>query len=568
MSLMSCDKQQLTIHELLAMEQLAGGKVLAGWGGRDNPVQAVRLIHLLEADDTVVASHTLILHNCGENGLPEEKTGWFLKWCAKKKVSGLAILGSKPVALTPPVCALADKLKLPIIQFSDCSRQDIVEALELAMLLKEKGKLLEYVNGSSRRFLRVIGEGGGLVQLARVLADTVNNPVVFADSAFRPLAMCGIDLEKVGQVLAVSLQDAGKRSPTGSLFGSEVTRVARQGHILLNGKEEVPCILIPLIVEGINYGYVVAMEQNQPLNHLDMVRVGQAGRVAVVELMKQRALQETERKYKTDFVYDVLYNNFESREVLISRGKLWGWDFTKGQGVMVLEVDDFQTLRGKGLGMDQLVSLISLLASQRYANPVVVEKSDQVVLILPHSNEGTRLEQQQKLRDLAEMLKAKVKQNFAGLTLSIGIGRIYPSATEIYRSYQEAKIALELGRFTQSEEATTFFDELGVVRLLYNLNHQQLDEFCHELLGQLLQYDEENGTNMVETLHHYLQSSGDYNATAEALYLHPNTLRYRIKKIEEILDTDLSDFESQLNLSVALKILVMRRHGFGAIFPE
>ncbi|WP_052326465.1 helix-turn-helix domain-containing protein [Halobacteroides halobius] len=99
-----------------------------------------------------------------------------------------------------------------------------------------------------------------------------------------------------------------------------------------------------------------------------------------------------------------------------------------------------------------------------------------------------------------------------------------------------------------------FYDELGILRLLWQLDSPQLRQFTDEFLSNLIKYDQKNDTEWVEALGTFLQEGGKTQQAAKKLHIHPNTMRYRIKRIQEILNLDVHDFETQLNLSIAYKI--------------
>ena len=111
-----------------------------------------------------------------------------------------------------------------------------------------------------------------------------------------------------------------------------------------------------------------------------------------------------------------------------------------------------------------------------------------------------------------------------------------------------------VGRLVPSCGGVPVFSDLGMVRLLYNNDRRELEEFYHETLGELEQYDQELGNDLTTTLKSYLAHSCDLKRTAQALFLHPNTLRYRLKKVEELLEIDLEDLDTKLDLMIAFKI--------------
>jgi DNA-binding PucR family transcriptional regulator len=81
-----------------------------------------------------------------------------------------------------------------------------------------------------------------------------------------------------------------------------------------------------------------------------------------------------------------------------------------------------------------------------------------------------------------------------------------------------------------------------------------LSEYSKGKLGRLINNDMLHKTELYSTLSVYLENNGNITVTAEKLFIHPNTLRYRINKIEKLLKTDLSNFESIVELSIAYKI--------------
>jgi DNA-binding PucR family transcriptional regulator len=99
----------------------------------------------------------------------------------------------------------------------------------------------------------------------------------------------------------------------------------------------------------------------------------------------------------------------------------------------------------------------------------------------------------------------------------------------------------------------TNFDELGVLRILHRENESEIHTFVHEWLGELLDYDLRRNTDLVQTLSHYLDCGGNYDETASALLIHRSTLRYRLQRIRDITELDLSNVDTRLNLHVATR---------------
>ncbi|WNF00064.1 helix-turn-helix domain-containing protein [Streptomyces luomodiensis] len=145
---------------------------------------------------------------------------------------------------------------------------------------------------------------------------------------------------------------------------------------------------------------------------------------------------------------------------------------------------------------------------------------------------------------------------------AVGVGGSCDTPREVPRSYQEALRALEVRRRSHRAHGMTFFDDLGLYRILRTGNdHREVERFVREWLGPLLDYDALHHTDLVETLSEYFDRGGNYSRTAEALVIHRSTLRYRLRRIREISGSDLADVDSRLNLHVATRMWKIMRNG-------
>jgi DNA-binding PucR family transcriptional regulator len=100
--------------------------------------------------------------------------------------------------------------------------------------------------------------------------------------------------------------------------------------------------------------------------------------------------------------------------------------------------------------------------------------------------------------------------------------------------------------------------DLGLTALLAGIPDRRLESFRARHLGALEQHDFDHGTHLVETLRAFLET-GEQQAAARRLDIHPNTLRYRLERVRSIAGVNLDDPESRLNLTVALQVQSMLR---------
>jgi len=140
-----------------------------------------------------------------------------------------------------------------------------------------------------------------------------------------------------------------------------------------------------------------------------------------------------------------------------------------------------------------------------------------------------------------------------GQTISIAYGQTY-RLDELHKSYNEARIAMTLTRLMGKKNFVKQFSEMGVFTCLFSSNLDVLKKFALNTLGRLFDYDQANNTQLLDTLRQLLDNNINLKYTADKLCIHVNTVDYRIKKVEELLNIDFSTIETRVNLYMAIKV--------------
>jgi Purine catabolism regulatory protein-like family/PucR C-terminal helix-turn-helix domain/GGDEF-like domain len=132
------------------------------------------------------------------------------------------------------------------------------------------------------------------------------------------------------------------------------------------------------------------------------------------------------------------------------------------------------------------------------------------------------------------------------------VGRVRSDPAELPRSYDEALYALEALPAGAGSIGT--YRDLGSIQLLLSLQDERgMALFCDSALGRLVAHDADHGSALVESLRAYIEANGRWAEAAAALNVHRHTLRYRVRKIEELTGRDLSDAGDRLELWLAVR---------------
>jgi DNA-binding PucR family transcriptional regulator len=152
-----------------------------------------------------------------------------------------------------------------------------------------------------------------------------------------------------------------------------------------------------------------------------------------------------------------------------------------------------------------------------------------------------------------ERFKREINKRFH-ITSILGIGQKYP-LINLNKSYQEAKTALTIARLMGQSDFIKHYKDLGVYRLLYMQDTETLKTFVDHTIHDLVEYDKYHDCELLKTLRVLFNSNMNWTTAAKTLYIHVNTLRYRISKINELLKVDINTLETQINLCIALKLM-------------
>ena len=142
-----------------------------------------------------------------------------------------------------------------------------------------------------------------------------------------------------------------------------------------------------------------------------------------------------------------------------------------------------------------------------------------------------------------------------GVTTCIGCGTVISDISQISVSVYQAVCAIESLHLCKRSNEVMLYENMGIYRIFFQYqNDQELINLYHSILGKLVSYDTENNSQLLETLEMYFAQNGNLTVTADALFIHKNTLKYRLNRIKEILNIDFDAPNPGFTVQLALKI--------------
>lgn len=157
-----------------------------------------------------------------------------------------------------------------------------------------------------------------------------------------------------------------------------------------------------------------------------------------------------------------------------------------------------------------------------------------------------------QLQDLAAEISDTVTAEALVKRVTVGIGTLIENIKEIATSYKEAQVALEVGKVFEDEKNIISYEDLGIGRLIYQLP----TTLCQLFLGEVFKKGSINELDgeIIETIKKFFENNLNVSETSRQLYVHRNTLVYRLDKIEKITGLDLRIFDEAIIFKVAMMV--------------
>ena len=250
-----------------------------------------------------------------------------------------------------------------------------------------------------------------------------------------------------------------------------------------------------------------------------------------------------------DYLYNLLFGYDVNDRYVEKISGQFGLDFSKPYRVGIIAVD-----RKYGVNLEQDEHIYEYYANclnqeviRMKGHPMFMRFLNKFVLLFEaRKDKEIERELEKMLHDLDE------NPSFRGVIQSTCIlGAAYTDPGKFGQSYQEAKnlIPKKDQLPNPSHKKVLSASTLGIYKFMFHSDNQgEILEYCNSKLDKLEEYDHANGTFLKETLLAYYMNGFNTVKTAEALFIHRNSLMYRLKKIEELLEMELTDYMEYLDL--------------------
>jgi purine catabolism regulator len=314
--------------------------------------------------------------------------------------------------------------------------------------------------------------------------------------------------------------------------------------------------MVPVQAPGTDLARLLAVSADRPLSDDDVQALHRSATAIALWTTREQAVSAVEHKYRGDFLRDVLVGRAGTEDFVRGHATDFGWDLTRPAVVVSAQIDPQPA--GEEPADQHLrrywqerfaAAWRQVISSTDPASPSA-DFSSEVVTLLPVPADG----------DIGALV-ARVVHAVAGdkgggrRSFSVGVSRVAHGIAGLPEAYGQARRAVEVGRRVHGPGSTTWFDQLGLHRLIALVpDAAELDAFARDVLGDLAA-DTEEAATLRHTLQVLLDTNFNVAEAARTQFFHYNTMRYRVGKLERLLGPLSTDPVLRLDVAVALKVL-------------
>ena len=505
-----------------------GLKLAAGERGAGAPV---RWVHISEHEDpTPWLSGGELLLTTGFSVPDAAKQRRYVERLADHGLAGLGFgTGFDHDRLPKALVAAARQRDLPLFEVPYEMPFIAITERAASRLVNEQFDVLERGVQVHERLERLVIEGRGLDEVLASTAAAVGGSAIVIDGNGRELGRRSSGREPDTEAIAALVGELTGHSPAlaTTAFAPEHPALARRAL----------AVPVPGRRGGRPVAWLVVVSDGDPLGDFEQLCARQAAIVIGLELMRERIVHETERRLAGDLLADALGGRLDAEEL---RGRLRPFGIGSEAAVLIFDLEDptaaEATLEGAlaEAGIPALVATSAVAGRPLLCAVVDAGGSDPI---------GTA-------RRAREALTGGPGRNGvrAAASRPAGVG-------SLRRAFHEARCALEatsVGNGSAAEVAS--HRDLGAFTLLLALQDDDaLRLYSDGLLEPIERTEGEYGGELLRSLEAFIENNGNWERAARQLYCHRHTLRYRIRKIEELTGRDLGKATDRIELWLALR---------------
>jgi purine catabolism regulator len=432
----------------------------------------------------------------------------------------------------------ADRLGFPLIGIPfHYAHTDIINPA-LITIAAQKSEMMERAEEIGRQFLETLLEEDSINAILSLLRGHIHRDIMFLNTA-------------TGE--RHTLSDSAE-------FGN-VAESVPLAFLIDHFPHEAIYMKQPKPAPGAKpYGYLFINRQTR--DEGAMSAISHAKSALQLQLKWESELWRVERGRGAQFVQDILYKRFRHSSEILSRCHAHGWNMDGRHAVAIVSVDRARSIQGgpEEPHVSAYEIFRSSIRERGLGDAPYAQLDDGMAFIIKASSDRWR-EIKASIMDSFVSARSNARSR-TGLHLVLGVGAPVDDPISCDKSFREARRIAAMQKESGNPDISCFWEEMGIYRLLAAIHDtQEARDFMTEHLGVLIEHSRKMGAqdSLLQTLFCVIRNNWQLKPVASAMNLHYNTVKYRYKRIGEILSLDLESQDARMSLALAMELYDLNR---------
>jgi purine catabolism regulator len=528
----------LTVQQMIERGGFFDFVIYAGGGGlRAREVRTVCVIDTADIESWLFGGEFLLTSGFLFKDDPEQ-LGSLIEMADRKNAAALGVkIGRYIDSIPQEVLRIADRLSFPLIGIPfHYAHTDIINPAVIAIAGRQS-KMSEMSEEMRGRFLDALLEGDAPRSILSLLHEYARKDIMFLNAG-------------TGERRAFP-EDSEFARLAGNAPVSSLIERFRHEEIALKPSSFSPGAPKP--------GGYLFIDGHTP-DEKALAALSHAKDALRLHLRWEFDLWKAERGRRTQFVQDVLYKRFKHASEIQGKARAFGWSLDGRQAVVLVGVDyarsSEQAREEPDIGAYEIFR--SMLGKVQPGEiPYTPLKDGMAFVVAAPRDEWPRVK-----AALTEAFAAarRSARHETGLQLVLGVGSPADDLVDCDKSFREARRTAAMARDSETPAIPCFWEDMGVYKLLAPIyNTRESRDFLREHLGALMDHGKGAKTqdSLLQTLFCVIRNNWQLKPAAAAMNLHYNTIKYRYRRITEILGTDLDSYGERLCLVLAMELYAL-----------
>jgi PucR family transcriptional regulator, purine catabolism regulatory protein len=383
----------------------------------------------------------------------------------------------------------------------------------------------------------------GLQSIAQVLNQTMDMPVLIEDSHFSLLASGGLAAKK-GQIYSDQFKQ-WIRTKQKSKNRADVKQT-----MLIEVSPDHRRAITPIYLRQNVYGYCSFIYHDALIKEVDKMVLEQAALACSLYLLNERTRFNTEQRMRGSFLEELLSKRMNMQEI-VKRAHYIDFKLEEPYFMMAINRRSVKPSLKEEMEFDeQFMNGLQRFFKSKNVNALISRKAENVLLLL---SESAILAVNLKKEHFCEQLLEYCSKSSPHFLFKMGVSSSSPSIERSDQLYEESVAALKAANRQQN---LVHFGNLGLIGILLQArNLDTIESFAYKVLGNLIEEDKGKNMELTKTLYYYLENGCNVHKTARAMNLSISGLRYRLGRINEILQLEINTPYIRHEIYLALQAL-------------